>query len=476
MTTFRTWKSFDFGPESEVSEEKKTPDPSSKSYSCDIALVAPKSIMSREKSLSQQKTLDFYELIAPKDIKELAIHAKKLQELEGWLKIVCGNSLKKDKTEFLLLTGPTGSGKSTSVKILCSSLNLDVTEWTNPVDIDYEVFKGPGQVAKFSEFFSESQYCSLFSSRNSKKVLLVKDFPNVFLRKSTEFFEVLQDIYFMATHPVIFICTDSCSKETDLQRLLFTEEILLKFGITHLSFNACAPTLLKKALKRVVDILQSHPDFFQIPSSSTVDAILSSSVGDIRCAMNQLHLACVTGNRSLLIFEKNKSEPKVGSKRKRTEKTGTIKQTVKDEVLGFFHGLGRVLNPKRVERDNTWRLNCDIPKLVDEFCTQPSTFSSFLFENYLKYFGNLEDARKAVEVLSFSTVLMESWDSHDVLVLALWVAILGVMVSNENKVSKWNQIRGPKKITERQINEVKISSLLIKYYGQAKRPSHLMQR
>ncbi|XP_066261934.1 cell cycle checkpoint protein RAD17 isoform X2 [Euwallacea similis] len=462
MTTFRTWKSFDFGPESEVGEDKKIPDSASKTYSCDIASVFPKSVTPREKSLAKQKTLDFYQLIAPKDIKELAIHTKKLQELEGWLKVVCGNDIKKNKTEFLLLTGPTGSGKSTSVKVLCSSLNLDVTEWTNPVDIDYEVFKGPGQVAKFLEFFSESQYCSLFSNRSDKKVLLVKDFPNTFLRKSTEFFEVLQDINFMATHPVIFICTDSCSKETDLQRLLFTEETLLKFGITHLSFNACAPTVLKKALKRVVDILQSHPDFFQIPSPSTLDAILGSSVGDIRCAMNQLQLACVTGNRSLPIFEKNKTEPKAGSKRKRTDKAGTITHMVKDEILGLFHGLGRVLNPKRIERDNSWRLNCDVSKLVDEFCTQPSTFSSFLFENYLKYFGNLEDARKAVEVLSFSTVLMENWDSHDVLVLALWVAILGVMVPNENKVSKWNQIRGPKKITERQVNERKVLSLLIK--------------
>lgn len=43
-----------------------------------------------------------------------------------------------------------------------------------------------------------------------------------------------------------------------------------------------------------------------------------------------------------------KSKPdKFGSKRKRNDQSGTIKHMVRDETLGLFHGLGRVLNPKR---------------------------------------------------------------------------------------------------------------------------------
>lgn len=68
----------------------------------------------------------------------------------------------------------------------------------------------------------------------------------------------------------------------------------------YFSFNACAPTLLKKGLKRACDILQAYPDNYQSPSQSTVDAILASSQGDMRCALNQLYLACVSGKKLLI--------------------------------------------------------------------------------------------------------------------------------------------------------------------------------
>lgn len=62
------------------------------------------------------------------------------------------------------------------------------------------------------------------------------------------------------------------------------------------SFNACAPTLLKNALKRAHDLVQKNKDIFQTPSSKIVDAILSSSMGDIRCAVNQYYFASLLGN------------------------------------------------------------------------------------------------------------------------------------------------------------------------------------
>lgn len=120
----------------------------------------------------------------------------------------------------------------------------------------------------------------------------------------------------------------------------------------------------------------------------------------------------------------------------------------KDEKLGLFHGLGRILNPKRQQVNNSWRLNCDIEKLVNEFSTQPTLFTTFLFENYLKYFGKIDDVSHAVEILSTSLNFLNNWtDNQDNSVFGLWISILGLMVYNEHKVSKWNQIRGPTRIS-----------------------------
>lgn len=127
---------------------------------------------------------------------------------------------------------------------------------------------------------------------------------------------------------------------------------------------------MKKGLKRACDILQAYPDNYQSPSQSTLDAILASSQGDIRCALNQLYLACLSGKKlskceltePLLWCQLEGTDAQLSlqvtaipvskslaSKRKRIDSSVTIKHMIKDETLGLFHGLGRVLNPKRLE-------------------------------------------------------------------------------------------------------------------------------
>ncbi|RZC43154.1 cell cycle checkpoint protein RAD17 [Asbolus verrucosus] len=150
----------------------------------------------------------------------------------------------------------------------------------------------------------------------------------------------------------------------------------------------------------------------------------------------------------------DKLSMKAGIKRKRSGNTPSVKLMSRDENLGLFHALGRVLNPKFTEVNNCWRLNCDIEKIVDEFSIQPGIFTAFLFENYVKYFGDVNDACKAAEILSLSETFLDRWvDRHDTLIFALWLSVLGLMTFNKHKVSKWNQIKGPSKITKKINND-----------------------
>ncbi|XP_048520062.1 cell cycle checkpoint protein RAD17 [Dendroctonus ponderosae] len=439
----KKWKVFDFGPAANITEEV----PISKRKTKDENVTSVKRY--KFSSPGKHKSFDFFKKLAPHSPEDLMVHPKKLQELEGWIKTVVQSN--KMKPEFLLISGPTGCGKTSAVQILCKALNIELAEWTNPIDMDYDVMKGSGQVAKFMDFFSESKYCSLFGKGNSKKILLIKDFPNAIIRCPEEFFSVLEHISTNSVHPVIFMCTDSTTNEINLQRLLFPDEIMMKHCIAHISFNLCAATLLKKGMKRASDILNACPESFHHPTQTTIDAILASSMGDIRCAMNQLYLACIIGDQNKFVTKLK--EGKAGSKRGKNVSTGSIKHMARDEALGLFHGLGRVLNPKRRNEGIAWKLDCDLQKLVDEFSIQPAKFTSFLFENYLKYFGALGDAQKTADILSFSLGLLENWENHELLLMALWTAVSGVMIFNEHKVSKWNQIKAPRKI-ERRIKSI----------------------
>lgn len=139
----------------------------------------------------------------------------------------------------------------------------------------------------------------------------------------------------------------------------------------------------------------------------------------------------------------------VGKKRKRSLKTplAAISHMAKDEPLGLFHGIGRVLNPKRAQIGDSWRLQYDFDHLIDEFSTQPVSFNAFLYENYLKYFGDLEEAQKAADVMSESHSVFANWsDCRDTLLYALWLTVLGFMVFNEHRQSKWTHITAPTKI------------------------------
>ncbi|KAJ8968640.1 hypothetical protein NQ314_002200 [Rhamnusium bicolor] len=259
------------------------------------------------------------------------------------------------------------------------------------------------------------------------------------------------------------MCNDNNTfiEEGSLYRKQFNTNISIIF-----SFNACAPSLMKNALKRAQLLVQENSDLFKKSSPSTIDAILATAMGDIRNAMNQFYFASLLGTKELPTIKND--ELKASGKRKRNCKISTLQCMSRDENLGLFHGLGRVLNPKRKEVGSIWRLNCDVEKLVDEFSTQPAMFISFLFENYLKYFGDINDASRAADILSLAVKYFDNWvDKHETLIFGLWISILGLMIFNEHRVSKWNQIRGPAKIVKCVNNnyEMAINSTDYFYYN-----------
>lgn len=101
----------------------------------------------------------------------------------------------------LLLTGPSGSGKTAAIRLVAKELDFDISEWIVPVDIDLTVNNRQdddrfntyteNQFDKFSDFlFRSSRYVSVFATQR-KRLLLVEDFPNAFIKDSEKFNEIL---------------------------------------------------------------------------------------------------------------------------------------------------------------------------------------------------------------------------------------------------------------------------------------------
>lgn len=144
------------------------------------------------------KSSNWIENFSPRSKIDLAINAKKVAEVEDWFGMVKG---RKNSAPILLVTGPSGSGKSQTIKIIAKDFGYSISEWVTPVDIEHvrqdrndtdKITYTESQYDRFSQFlFQSSRYRSVFDS-STKRLVLVEDFPNVFIKDPASFEEVLE--------------------------------------------------------------------------------------------------------------------------------------------------------------------------------------------------------------------------------------------------------------------------------------------
>ena len=65
----------------------------------------------------------------PVNIDELAIHKKKAADVQKWLDNVLAG---RERQKLLILKGPAGSGKTTTISLLSKALNFEIAPWHNP--------------------------------------------------------------------------------------------------------------------------------------------------------------------------------------------------------------------------------------------------------------------------------------------------------------------------------------------------------
>lgn len=83
----------------------------------------------------------------PVTLEDLAVHNKKVQEVDEWMRAACTNN----SSDMLLLSGPVGCGKTITVRTVAKKHNIKVTEWITPLDIEMPSDNGNSLITCFLE-------------------------------------------------------------------------------------------------------------------------------------------------------------------------------------------------------------------------------------------------------------------------------------------------------------------------------------
>lgn len=402
---------------------------------------------------SEKQTVPLIDQYVPKKREDLAVQPRKLEELNGVLKKLLQNT---DNEKFCLLTGPTGCGKTSSLRVVCKSLNIKVIEWITPLDLitPYDEINlefgriHQSQIEIFECFLIRAtRYGNVLqlNQNSGRKIILVKDFPNLFIYNPSCFHDVMQKMIYRCLTPVVFVCSD-----INICRNLFPDNLKVKLKIQEVKFNPIVQTALSKPLNKIVQNEKKLNPGISMPSNDVVLDICQSCDGDIRSAVLKLNFTLANPSKSF-----SNTRP-VTYKKSRCKKKSETVELDKDKKIDLFHGIGRVLYPKKqpldpnssiteIKTEHSYKLVHSADSISDMFLDKPTFFVSFLQENYLNTFSDIKDVTLAADRLLVADTFFKEWNCKQLFVkYGLMTAIQGLMVYNSKPITTFRHFIKPR--------------------------------
>ncbi|KAM3161038.1 RAD24-like protein [Lachancea thermotolerans] len=313
----------------------------------------------------------------PRNLQDLALHKQKLQDVRDVLQAMISG---KSEHRILLLTGPAGCSKSTSVHLLSEELVQNYREKTctmfqmresaAPSVVEYDSNNyslNSSKLDHFDDFLGQSMY----KIGPNLTIILIEDFPNVFNPQTRNLFQqsLLRWLYSSqkALPPLVISLTECEIQSTETTSSFFSvdtqficetvlgREVLSHPGVKRIKYNPINKTLLKKHLKNVC--VKEREAFF--PGKWEKREVFIKKIiehcGDIRSAISALQLWAESGAQSAFDID------------------------TREQSVSYFHGLGKLLyGSKDTDSDN----NTINDLMASTPLTQSDNLKLGILENY----------------------------------------------------------------------------------------------
>ncbi|EFW22250.1 Cell cycle checkpoint protein rad17 [Coccidioides posadasii str. Silveira] len=386
------------------------------------------------------------ERFGPADLDELAVHKKKVADVQRWLVDVF---MGRSKRRILVLKGPAGSGKTTTVSLLSKTLGYEIIEWKNSSGSEYSSAGYVSTSAQFDDFLSRTdKFRSLSMSQDSlsaksiindkstpssnrRRIILIEEFPTSLSHGSSSLmaFRSSLERYLATTVPSMGFHSrpPRPDNESDTPIVIIVSETLLGTGaalsdnftvfrllgpeisnhpgVSIIEFNPVAPTFITKALDLVLKKEARISKRRRVPGPAALKGF--AEMGDIRSAIASLEFLCIRGDKdgdwSGTVASRLKRGGNTVAALTNMEKESLVAITHRESSLGLFHAVGKVVYNKREDPSITVGSNVQAPQprqhlshfarqkvsqvliddLIDETGTDTQTFIAALHENYI---------------------------------------------------------------------------------------------
>ncbi|PYH93594.1 cell cycle checkpoint protein Rad17 [Aspergillus ellipticus CBS 707.79] len=384
--------------------------------------------------LSHEQNLPWAQQFPPSNLDELAVHKKKVSDVKNWLM----NAFAGSDRQLLVLRGPAGSGKTSTISLLSSVLGFGILEWKNPSTFESVTKTHVSTATRFEEFVARgNEFNSLdldgvtsslgigdddgITSTPKRHIMLVEEYPTLTgqpanlaaFRLSLQRYlaittpeEAQMESSKRPSSPIVIIVSETLLDSRSFQSDNLTVHRLLGPELYNhprsgmIDFNGIAPTIMYRALNLVLEKEASISGREKLPSSAILHSI--SRMGDIRSAVSSLEFLCL---RCEDFVPAGASVSATKPKRARTTLTSPEKETLelvtqRGASLGLFHAVGKVVYNKRADVVSATGSRPVLPpdhlsyhkrpqssqvcvnELVDEAGTDAQTLISTIHENY----------------------------------------------------------------------------------------------
>ncbi|KAE8377543.1 Rad17 cell cycle checkpoint protein-domain-containing protein [Aspergillus bertholletiae] len=382
----------------------------------------------------QAHKLPWAQQYSPTNLDELAVHKGKVSDVQNWLLNAFAGT---KEHKLLILRGPAGSGKTTTIKMLSQTLGFDMHEWKNPpvsefakkdylsIATQFEEFLGRGDQFRMLDLDGPNDFLQDSNRYIQRRIILIEEFPTLLHRGSSSLaaFQLSLQRYLameatlpsnglnrswikpQANSPIVIIVSEthltsySSSENLTVHRLL-GPELFNHPGTTIIDFNSIAPTFMCKAMKLILEKEAHHSGRSKDPGPAILQSISRS--GDIRSAVASLEFLCLDVGRWGIPARRAKKPSRNGVILTPSEKETLNLVTQREASLGIFHAVGKIVYNKRGDTDvategsippsppkHIW--HHDRPKvsqvpvneLMEVTGTDIQTFISALHENYV---------------------------------------------------------------------------------------------